>query len=51
MTSINPQPFQPDCGRREFYEQLYQKVYRNLFPALQSSLDMLADLTGLSSGE
>jgi xylulokinase len=48
MTNLHPHPFQPDPERRAFYEHLYQDVYRNLFPALQSYLDRLDDLTGLT---
>lgn len=45
MTRITRQPVVPDPARAKIYEQLYEQVYRNLFPAIQSSMDRLADLT------
>jgi xylulokinase len=46
MTRIAPRPEQPDPRRQAFYSQLYEEVYRSLYPALQNSLDRLANLTG-----
>jgi ribulose kinase len=51
MTSIKPHPFQPDSERQISYDQLYRHIYRNLFPALHSYLDTLADLTGINGEE
>ncbi|MBN1876888.1 MAG: xylulose kinase [Anaerolineae bacterium] len=41
----NEPPFIPDTERHEFYTQLYEQVYRHLFPTLQPYLDKLAHLT------
>lgn len=45
MTRIEPAPFVPDPARYAFYSRLYEQVYRHLFPALQSHLDRLTELT------
>jgi xylulokinase len=37
--------FEPDGKHHEIYSQLYQEVYRHLFPSLQGYLNRLADLT------
>jgi sugar (pentulose or hexulose) kinase len=44
MTQILPQPFEPDPTRHDFYNRLFEEVYRPLFPALQPYLDRLASL-------
>jgi xylulokinase len=46
MANVSCQTFPTDSMRRTFYEQIYQQVYRHLFPALQHYLDTLADLIG-----
>ncbi len=45
MAHIEPISFVPDPARYTFYSQLYEQVYKHLFPALQSHLDRLAELT------
>ncbi len=45
MTHILPQPFEPDSSRHDFYNRLFEEVYRPLFPALQLYLDRLAFLS------
>ena len=44
MTHILPQSFEPDPARHEFYNRLFEEVYRPLFPALQPYLDHLASI-------
>jgi sugar (pentulose or hexulose) kinase len=50
MACILPQPVEPDPSRHDFYNCLFEKVYRPLFPALQPYLDRLASMSnsGLS---
>ncbi len=45
MTRIEPVEFKPDPERSAFYGQLYEQVYRHLFPVLQPYLDLLTELT------
>ncbi|MBN2004530.1 MAG: FGGY-family carbohydrate kinase [Anaerolineae bacterium] len=45
MTRILPQPAEPDPARHEFYNRLFEEVYRPLFPALQPHLERLAALS------
>jgi sugar (pentulose or hexulose) kinase len=45
MTNILPQPVEPDPVRQDFYNRLFEEVYRPLFPALQLYLDRLASLS------
>ncbi len=45
MTRIETSPFVPDPARSAFYRPLYEQVYRHLFPALQTYLDRLTELT------
>lgn len=47
MTHILPQPVEPDPSRHDFYNRLFEEVYRPLFPALQTYLDRLADFNPL----
>jgi len=44
MTRTEPVPVEPDARRHEFYTQLYEQVYRHLFPALQPYLHRLTEL-------
>ncbi len=44
MTHILPQSFEPDAARHEFYNGLFEEVYRPLFPALQPYLDRLTSI-------
>ena len=45
MARVDPQIFEPDSRRHAFYSRQYREVYRQLFPALQSHLQCLANLT------
>jgi len=45
MTRIETVPFIPDPARHAFYSRLYEQVYQHLFPALQTYLDRLTELT------
>lgn len=45
MTHILPQSFEPDPARHNFYNRLFEEVYRPLFPALQPYLDRLASMS------
>ncbi len=45
MTRIETTPFVPNPERAAFYSRLYEQVYKHLFPALQTYLDRLAELT------
>ncbi|MBN1887582.1 MAG: hypothetical protein JW850_06315 [Thermoflexales bacterium] len=45
MSHILPQPFVPDPARHDFYNRLFEQVYRPLFPALQLYLDRLHSLS------
>ncbi|MBN1991400.1 MAG: xylulose kinase [Anaerolineae bacterium] len=45
MTAVNPTPIVPVPARFDFYTQLYQDVYRPLFPALQPYLQRLTRLS------
>jgi sugar (pentulose or hexulose) kinase len=45
MTHILPQPSEPDASRHDFYNRLFEEVYRPLFPAVQPYLDRLASLS------
>ncbi len=44
MTHILPQPAEPDPARHEFYNRLFEEVYRPLFPALQPYLERLTSV-------
>ena len=48
MTHILPQPVEPDPSRHEFYNRLFEEVYRPLFPALQLYLDRLASMSNFN---
>ncbi|MEM4644076.1 MAG: FGGY-family carbohydrate kinase [Candidatus Methanomethylicaceae archaeon] len=37
--------FEPNSQMRDFYNQLYEDVYRHLFPTIQSLIDRLTQLT------
>jgi xylulokinase len=45
MTSLESHSFNPDPERRAFYEKLYERVYRFLFPSLQEHLHALDELS------
>ncbi|HSB02624.1 MAG TPA: FGGY-family carbohydrate kinase, partial [Anaerolineales bacterium] len=45
MSHILPQPAEPDPARHDFYNRLFEEVYRPLFPALQPYLDRLASIS------
>ena len=45
MTHILPRPFEPDPSRHDFYNSLFEEVYRPLFPALQLYLDRLTSMS------
>jgi sugar (pentulose or hexulose) kinase len=47
MSHILPQPVEPDPIRHDFYNKLFEEVYRPLFPALQLYLNRLASLSNL----
>ena len=47
MTRLDSMCFVPDADRHAHYDRLYTEVYRELFPALQSRLDRLTELTEL----
>ena len=48
MTHILPQPTEPDASRHNFYNHLFEEVYRPLFPALQLYLDRLTALSKIN---
>ena len=48
MAHILPQPTEPDSSRHEFYNSLFEEVYRPLFPALQRYLDRLASMSNFN---
>ncbi|MBN1246263.1 MAG: FGGY-family carbohydrate kinase [Anaerolineae bacterium] len=45
MSRVTQSPFVPEPAAHEFYTRLYGQVYRDLFPALQGSLQRLAAIT------
>jgi sugar (pentulose or hexulose) kinase len=45
MAHILPQAIEPDASRHDFYNRLFEEVYRPLFPALQPYLERLASLS------
>ena len=45
MTRIESESFAPNSTRSAFYSDLYDQVYRHLFPAVQTYLDRLTELT------
>jgi xylulokinase len=47
MVHILPQPIEPDASRHDFYNHLFEEVYRPLFPALQPYLERLASLSNI----
>ena len=47
MAHVLPQPVEPDAARHDFYNRLFEEVYRPLFPALQLYLDRLASMGNL----
>ncbi len=51
MTHMHPQPFEPDSSRPNFYDCLFEEVYRPLYPALQLYLDRLTSLSNFSPSD
>jgi len=51
MTSILPEPAEPDPSRHAFYTRLFEEVYRPLFPALQPYLNRLTSLSAKDASE
>jgi hypothetical protein len=49
---IQPRGFatEPDGGRRAFYRQIYEDVYRPLFPAVRPMMDRLTSLCEAGAG-
>jgi hypothetical protein len=45
MSDVASDPSMPDPAAHDFYARLYERVYRHLFPSLQSSLQQLAAIT------
>ncbi len=45
MTGLESGAEMPDPARHRIYSQLYEEVYRGLFPALRPHLDRLSELT------
>ncbi len=45
MVHLDPVFFAPDSARHRYYSQLYEEVYVHLFPALQTYLDRLTQIT------
>jgi sugar (pentulose or hexulose) kinase len=45
MVHIDSEFFTPDPARHRYYSQLYEEVYIHLFPALQTHLDRLTEIT------
>ena len=45
MVHLDPVFFTPDPARHRYYSQLYEDVYVHLFPALQTYLDRLTQIT------
>jgi xylulokinase len=45
MTRVSETGYQPDPQRAAFYDRLYDEVYRPLYPALEKTLDRLADIS------
>lgn len=45
MTHTEIQATEPDNSRHTYYQQIYEDVYVNLFPALQKSLQRLTELS------
>jgi xylulokinase len=45
MAHTDLQGTEPDSSRQAFYQQIYEEVYVNLFPALQKYLRRLTELT------
>lgn len=48
MAAASMEPVVPDASRHRLYTCLYEEVYRELFPALQPSLDRLTALSEVS---
>ena len=48
MAHILPQPTEPDSSHHDFYNRLFEEVYRPLFPALQLYLDRLASISNFN---
>ncbi len=48
MVHVDAVSFVPDAARHDYYSQLYEAVYIHLFPALQTYLDRLTELTANS---
>ena len=48
MSRILPKPTEPDPSRNDFYNRLFEEVYRPLFPALQLYLDRLAAMSNFN---
>lgn len=46
MSGCEPGGETPDPARHRVYAQLYEEVYRAIFPSLRPTLDRLAELTG-----
>ncbi len=45
MVHLDPVSFAPDPARHRYYSQLYEDIYVHLFPAVQTYLDRLTQLT------
>jgi sugar (pentulose or hexulose) kinase len=45
MAQSDPLLVEPHSDRRQYYQRLYKEVYQPLFPALQSSLGRLAEIS------
>jgi sugar (pentulose or hexulose) kinase len=51
MTHILPRPAEPDPARHDFYNHLFEEVYRPLFPALQPYLERLASMENINPAD
>jgi xylulokinase len=49
MSNIFPTPFDPDPSRHDFYNRLFEEVYRPLFPALQPYLGRLTSMSSFGT--
>jgi sugar (pentulose or hexulose) kinase len=48
MTHILPRPFEPDSSRHDYYNRLFEEVYRPLFPAVRIYLDRLTSMANFN---